>query len=80
MPHRIEVKSKIPDGRAETRQRKLRSAGFAVSSVEIVDVYTIDADLTLEQLQEAADSLVNPVFETATIDKPNPSLHFEGGS
>src|SRR3990172_5028445 len=77
MPHRIEVKSKIPDGRAKTRQRKLKSAGFNVGSVEIVDVYTIDADLTPEQLQETADSLINPVVETATIDDAQRPEFFE---
>ncbi len=70
MPHRIEVKFKVPDGRARNRQKKLEGMGLSVNKVELVDVYTIKPDLSAEELRKVADSLINPVVMEASIGKP----------
>ena len=68
MAHRIEVSSKIPDTRAAVLQEELRRNGFKVDVLGIVDAYTIDKELSPEQLAAAAASLANPVTELASID------------
>src|SRR3989344_265391 len=70
MAHRIEVASKIHDTRAQVRKKEINSLGFSgkVDDVKLVDVYTIDAELTREDLDRTASMLANPVFQKAEID------------
>lgn len=60
---RIEVSSKIHDMRAEVRKNKLRSEGFDVKQVDIVDVYTVDKELSDEQRIQIGEMLANPITE-----------------
>jgi len=71
MPHRIEVASKVSDGRAKTRKRKIEQLGIFPEGVRIVDASLIDTGLSPGQLISIADELTNSVAETATIDTPN---------
>lgn len=72
MAHRIEIFSKILDTRAEVRKSKLSSIGFneKINNLWLVDVYTIDADLMPEDLNEIASRLSNPVTQIHSVDKP----------
>jgi phosphoribosylformylglycinamidine synthase subunit PurSL len=63
MAHRIEVGSRVPDTRASVRKRKL---GY---EVEIVDVYTIDRDLSAEDLDKVGAALSNPVTQRYSVDR-----------
>ena len=70
MGHRIEVKAKHSDTRAEVRRKKLLYAGFSgVKAVELVDVYTVDADLEESQLERIASILSQPVTQQVTVDQ-----------
>ena len=50
MANRIEVAQIVPDARAEVKKRELEAIGFSgkVDNVELVDVYTIEEDLSKE--------------------------------
>ncbi len=58
---------------------KLKSMGFAdkVRSADLVDVYTIDADLSHDQLAKAASRLANDVIQTASVDSPQAPETFD---
>lgn len=75
MAHRIEIISKIPDARAEVRKRKLEGMGFSgkIKSVRIADVYTIDASLGAENLEEIGNMLANPVTQEFFVGNFIPS-------
>jgi len=69
MAHRIEVTSVVPDTRAEVRKRKLADLGFpSVQDVELIDVYTVDEDLDISDLERIAGMLVNTVVERARFN------------
>ena len=51
MPHRIEISYK-KDSRLLTRTEKIRSLGFMVTSVELVEVYTISRDFSNQELNQ----------------------------
>ncbi|MDP4039259.1 MAG: AIR synthase-related protein [Candidatus Pacearchaeota archaeon] len=70
MAHRIEVVQKIPDTRAQVRKRELDANGFSekVDNVELVDVYTFEADLEEGDLERVIDMLANPVFQEGRIN------------
>lgn len=76
MPHRIEVKSEIVDTRAEVIKKKLKSQGFSVEDIQLVDVYTIKAELSSPKLEQIASMLSNPVTEKATIKKHQAPARF----
>lgn len=68
MVSRIEVRSKIGDPRTRERTKKLEGLGIHASVDEVVDVYTIDADLNREQLETVAGLLINPVTHEVKIN------------
>ena len=68
MAHRIDIARTIPDNRAKTLVSNLQNQGFKVSGAEIVDSYTIDADLDGGDMRRIADSLTNPVFQEGRVD------------
>ncbi len=61
MVFRIEVYAKVTDTRALTRAKFLRSLGFALDSLNLIDVYTINKSFTDDQITKIAQSLTNPV-------------------
>jgi len=69
MVHRVEIKSIVPDTRAKTRKLKLSHELRKAIDAEIVDVYTIDSDITLSQLQKSARMLINPLTQKAFLDE-----------
>lgn len=78
MAYRIEIKSKYKDTRAQVRKERLEQNDIAkIDSVEIVDVYTIEADLTLEQQNRVVDILTNPVTQESLINKPQTPKNFD---
>jgi phosphoribosylformylglycinamidine synthase subunit PurSL len=80
MSHRIEValRENVRDARGERIAGEISHfLGIAVEKVRTVDVYTVDADLTPEELRKAADEpLSDPVIQTWTIDGPAVSAGF----
>ncbi|MDO8427853.1 MAG: phosphoribosylformylglycinamidine synthase subunit PurL [Candidatus Diapherotrites archaeon] len=72
MIHRIEVKSKHLDTRAEVRKKQLEQTDFGkkIQQIEIVDVYTLEGNFSEKELQQIANSLHNPVSEIAFINQP----------
>ena len=72
MAHRIEISSKIPDARADAKIKHLQKTGLdgRVRSVEVVDVYTVDASLDTDQLRAISSMLANPVTQEASVDSP----------
>ena len=72
--HRIEVVSKIPDTKAQLKKTNLESTlGRKIGDVELVDVYTIDADLHDEEAERVSFMLTNPVFQDAKTKVHIPS-------
>ncbi len=70
MAHRIEVRSKVVDARASSKKNYLKNAGFLkINKIEIIDVYTIDEQLTNEELKKIGNILTNPVTQEYTIDQ-----------
>ncbi|MFH2105679.1 MAG: AIR synthase-related protein [Candidatus Micrarchaeota archaeon] len=66
--HRIEISYKI-DARIKGRTEKLRSLGFNVDDVRLVEVYTISREFSHDQLVQLGEQLVNPVMQQFVIDK-----------
>ena len=70
--HRIEVHYK-KDPRLKTRTDRIRSLGFLIEELHLVDVYTIatDArDFTREELLQIGSQLMNPVVQECSVDEP----------
>lgn len=69
--HRIEVAYKIPDMRAKVLRDELTGFGFNVQDVALVDVYTISANLSNEEMNACGELFANPVTQSFTVDVPN---------
>ena len=72
MAHRIEVKTRISDTRAEARKDRLRSMGFDVDQVTLNDIYTVDAELEDSELEKVLSLLHNPVIQEASLIQQSP--------
>lgn len=70
MAHRIEL-IYIRDPRIDSRTSRMRSSGFNVSNVRLIEVYTIARDFKKEQLECIAGALSNPVMQKFMIDEPS---------
>jgi phosphoribosylformylglycinamidine synthase len=74
MPHRIEIglKKNIRDALGEKLKRRFRDdLDLGVESVNTISVYTIDADLSPEQLEVIASGpFSDPVTQAYAIDRP----------
>lgn len=74
MPHRIEVgvKPGVRDGRGESVRDQIREdLSIDVAEVGVLDVYTIDAQLSPAELERVRTELfTDPVIERSTIDAP----------
>ena len=69
MPAKIEIKTDN-DTRAEVRRAKLAPLSSGkISSLEIVDVYAVDAELAESQLPAVASMLTNPVTQKSSYRK-----------
>jgi phosphoribosylformylglycinamidine synthase subunit PurSL len=73
MPHRIEIgfREGLRDALGEKiRRRIIEHLHLAVDEVRTVEVYTIDGDLTREELQSAATGpLSDPVIQRSAVDR-----------
>ena len=67
MISRLEIISKIADTRAAVLKRKIASQGFSVSDVVVVDVYTIEKQLTSKELKQISEMLTNPVVAESSF-------------
>ena len=74
MPNRIEIalKNGIRDARGERIKREIEHVfGLKVDAVRTIDVYTVDAALSAEQLRQAPDGpFCDPVIQLSSIDRP----------
>ena len=70
MAYRIAVSSKVEDARAESLLRNLKTLfpKSALKGASYVQAYTIDAELTHQELKSVAERLTHPVTETYSID------------
>lgn len=80
MPNRIEaaLKENVRDARGERIKREIEHFfHLAVDEVRTIDVYTVDAKLSQEELEQAAAGpFSDPVIQTWSIDRPLAS-HFD---
>src|SRR5271155_2466408 len=68
MATRIEIITKLADTRSAIRKEHLEAIlGKALASCHIVDVYTIDKNLTEKQFETLASALCNPVTQKYVI-------------
>ena len=70
--HRIEVRY-TTDPRLKMRTSRIRSLGFAVDELHLIDVYTINTstrDFSEKELAEIGTQLVNPVVQKFLADIP----------
>jgi len=74
MAHRIEIslKEQVRDARGERIRREIEDfLHLSVASVRTIDVYSIDAELSQEQLEIiASEPLCDRIIQTYSIDKP----------
>jgi phosphoribosylformylglycinamidine synthase len=74
MSHRIEIgfKNQVRDALGEKLRKRIReNLGFEVQSINTISVYTIDADLSLEQLEMVASGpFSDPISQEYSIDRP----------
>ena len=70
--HRIEVHYTI-DPRLKTRTSRIRSLGFLIDELHLIDVYTIamsTRDFSLKELADIGTQLINPVVQKYLVDTP----------
>ena len=70
--HRIEVRF-TKDPRLKTRTGRVRSLGFPIDELHLVDVYTITTgvqDFSAVELDQIGSQLVNPVVQEFSVDLP----------
>jgi phosphoribosylformylglycinamidine synthase subunit PurSL len=67
MAERILVFTKVKDTRSEVMTKKIEALGFDIDFAKVIDVYTVNKDFSLEELQKIADMLSNPVSQTYSI-------------
>lgn len=70
--HRIEVRYKA-DPRLTIRTGRIRSLGFAIEELHLVEIYTLSTnthDFTRDELMEIGHLLSNPVVQRFTVDEP----------
>ena len=70
--HRIEVHY-TEDPRLKTRTRRIRSLGFPVDDLHLIDVYTIATstwDFSVKDLSEIGAQLINPIVQKFLVDTP----------
>ncbi|MCU0630445.1 MAG: AIR synthase-related protein, partial [Methanoregulaceae archaeon] len=70
--HRIEVRY-TKDPRLKTRTDRIRSLGFPIDGLHLIDVYTITSgshDFSDEELSQIGSQLVNPVVQEFSTDRP----------
>jgi phosphoribosylformylglycinamidine synthase II len=68
--HRIEVHYKS-DPRLQSRSDRIRSLGFPISELHLIDIYTIatgSRDFSKDELAHIGAQLINPVVQEYTID------------
>ncbi|MBN2311514.1 MAG: phosphoribosylformylglycinamidine synthase, partial [Candidatus Hydrogenedentes bacterium] len=74
MAHRIEVGMKLglPDpAGASVKRQVAEDLGFELGGVRVIDVYTIDADLSGDELERVRRELfTDPVIQESTLDAP----------
>ena len=74
--HRIEVRY-TRDPRLKTRTDRIRSLGFPIEEIHLVDVYTIatgSRNFNSGELAEIGAQLINPVVQEYTVDAPTQAL------
>ncbi len=74
--HRIEVHY-IKDPREKIRTDRIRSLGFAIEALQLVDVYTIATicrDLSASELAEISARLTNPIVQDFVVDEATRAL------
>ena len=74
--HRIEVHYK-QDPRLKSRTDRIRSLGIPVSTLHLVDIYTISTssrNFTHDELCRIGAQLTNPVVQEYTIDTPTEAV------
>jgi len=70
--HRIEVRY-ASDPRLKIRTEKIRSFGFSVTEVNLIDIYTIvtcSRNFSKKDLFQIGSQLANPVVQNFTVDTP----------
>ncbi len=70
--HRIEVHY-ITDPRLKTRTSRIKSLGFPVDELHLIDVYTLATctrDFSGKELAEIGAQLINPVVQKFLVDTP----------
>ncbi|MDD1730345.1 MAG: AIR synthase related protein, partial [Methanospirillum sp.] len=69
--HRIEVRYKA-DPRLTVRTNRIRSLGFPIEELHLINIYTISTnsrDFTPEELREIGLQLTNPVVQKFSVDE-----------
>ena len=69
--HRIEVHYTV-DPRLTVRTDRIRSLGFPVDKLHLIDVYTLatsSRDFNPDELSQIGSQLINPVVQEYTVDK-----------
>jgi phosphoribosylformylglycinamidine synthase len=70
--HRIEVHY-TTDPRLKTRTSRIRSLGFLIDELHLIDVYTIamsTRDFSVKELADIGTQLINPVVQKYLVDTP----------
>ena len=68
--HRIEVHYKS-DPRLQSRTDRIRSLGFPIGELHLIDIYTIatgSRDFSKDELAQIGAQLINPVVQEYTVD------------
>ncbi len=73
MPTRIDVAYKVADARASVYQKKFEGLGFnnKILAVDLAESYTIDKNLSANEIKKIASAFANPILEDAYVHPGN---------
>lgn len=71
MPQRIEVFTILEDGRAKTLEREFTPKISGLKGIRVVDVYTIEENISPDQITDCIKSFENPVTQKAFLIEDN---------
>lgn len=77
MAHRIEIFTKVNDTKSKAMLNRLKKLNFPVTKAVVAEVYTVNKNLTHNEISKIADMLSNSIFQNSYIDQKNDEIDFD---
>jgi len=77
--HRVEIKTDVNDMRSLVALNKIKELPFAdkVENAKLIEVYTVEKNITQDELKRIAELLSNPISQSYHIDERETETEFD---